>query len=399
MSPSPPRVLLTVDDYYASLAAVRALRDAGYEPWVAAGARGTYAERSRATAGTTIGPEPAEGAQRYVSFVAETAARIGAAVVLPCTERSLNALAGREEAFPPATVLAAPPPALLARATDKAELARLAGAAGLGAPTTVELGRDDLAARRSELSFPAVLKPAQSTIRVAAVTVDQPPAVRVDSFDELDALLGERPEGRWLVQPFLAGELIAVSGVAWRGELVCACHQVARRIHPPGCGASALAETVVRDEAVERGVAQILGRLGLSGIFELQLIRAAGAAHAIDFNPRVYGSIGLAIAAGLNLPAILVDLVLGREPRAGTYRPGVRLRVEERDVRALLADLRAGRLRAAVAGALPRPGTVHAIWSLRDPAPTLALVAKLRSRHSRRPAGRAAIVPRPTKSK
>jgi len=41
---------------------------------------------------------------------------------------------------------------------------------------------------------------------------------------------------------------------------------------------------------------------------------AIASAYVIDVNPRIYGAIGLAIAAGQNLPAIWTDLLLGRTP-------------------------------------------------------------------------------------
>ena len=57
------RVLVTGGDHTGSLAAVRALRAAGHEPWVGAVSGGGYAARSRAAAGVVAlpysGSEPA----------------------------------------------------------------------------------------------------------------------------------------------------------------------------------------------------------------------------------------------------------------------------------------------------------------------------------------------------
>jgi hypothetical protein len=155
------------------------------------------------------------------------------------------------------------------------------------------------------------------------------------------------------VQPFHAGRLLAVSGVAWQGELVCAVHQRALRIWPPDCGISAYAETVPRDDAREAAVAALLAGIGWSGVFQAQFLEADGSAYLIDLNPRVYGSLALAIAAGANLPAVWADLLLGRPPALLRLGPG------------------------GLPGLLPRRRTVHAVWSRRDPAPLLATVRKL----------------------
>ena len=63
----------------------------------------------------------------------------------------------------------------------------------------------------------------------------------------------------------------------------------------------------------------------------------------IDLNPRPYGSLALAIGSGLKLPAVWADLLLGREPRLGAYRVGVRCRAEIREGRALVLVRRRGR--------------------------------------------------------
>jgi predicted ATP-grasp superfamily ATP-dependent carboligase len=133
------------------------------------------------------------------------------------------------------------------------------------------------------------------------------------------------------------------------------------------------------------GVGRLLGELGWSGIFQVQFVRDPGGEHyLIDINPRVYGTLGLATAAGLNLPGIWTDLLLGKSPRVNGYRIGARFRHEERDVRALARMLVDGERRCALRGLVPRRGTAHAIFSLRDPMPMLTSVRKLLKRSAER---------------
>jgi hypothetical protein len=178
--------------------------------------------------------------------------------------------------------------------------------------------------------------------------------------------------GPVVVQPFVAGPMAAVSGVTWQGRLVAAAHQAYRRIWPPDCGVACAAETVAADEDLEARLPALLA--GYDGIFQLQFI----AGHVIDLNPRVYGSLPLAVAAGANLPAILCGLVAGSPVEPVRARPGVRYRWIEGDVRNLLATWRSGTHTAA--GVLkelrPRPGTAHSVVSLTDPWP-----AAVRARH------------------
>ena len=364
-----PRVLVAGDDYYASLAAVRGLRKGGYEPWFATYSSNTFAARSRATAGTFQLPRPSDaGDHAYVEALAEAARRCSADVVLPGNELAIKAVAGREHLFPAGTVVATNPRETVDRATDKTLLAELAAEAGIAVPT---LDPDNA-------SFPAVVKPAMTATTESTGTEVSKEAEIVHTHEQLRAALGD---GRnRLVQPYIEGQLVAVAGVAWHGELVCTAHQAARRIYPRPLGVSAYAETLARDPELDAKLASILRRLGWSGIFEFQLIRSAGAAYVIDLNPRPYGSLALAIGAGLNLPSIWVDLLLGREPRLGRYRAGVRYRAEVREGRALVAALTRGRLRETLAIIRPRPRTVHSIFSVRDPAPMLAVLERATGR-------------------
>lgn len=359
------RLLVVGDEYYATLAAVRGLRTAGYEPWLAATTDDSLAARSRSVAGVHRVPHPSRGAEAFVEAVRDAASSCGAAAVLPGTEPALAALADRDIGVP----TGAPSAERLARATDKEQLA----AAGLRVPPSVRVRAP--AAEAPDVTFPAIVKPARSTVEGEDGTIDLPPARRVASRDELAAALAELPRGEYLVQPHLAGELVAVAGVAWEGALLCLSQQVARRVQPPGAGASAYAESVPVDPVLRRGVERLVASLAWSGLFELQLLDG----HALDFNPRFYGSMQLAIAAGLNLPAIWADLLTGRAPRIGTYRAGIRYRAEARDVRLLARALSERDVRGAFAIARPRARTTHAVFSVRDPRPFGLLVRRLRS--------------------
>jgi predicted ATP-grasp superfamily ATP-dependent carboligase len=122
----------------------------------------------------------------------------------------------------------------------------------------------------------------------------------------------------------------------------------------------------------------------MTGIWEAQFVRDAHDAYLIDLNPRPYGSLGLAVAAGLNLPGIWADVVLGREPIVTDYRIGRRYRAEMRELGFLTEALAARDVRSVSAALLPRRRTTHAVLSLRDPAPTVFLLDRMAARLRRR---------------
>lgn len=361
------RVLVVADEYYASLAAVRALRAGGYEPWVAAATAGCLAASSRAVAGHVSVPRPSAGEEDFVAAVADAVARWGIDVVLPGTEPSLLALAGRP--LGRSVIVGAPPRHVVVRATAKETLAET----GLRTPGGTRFSAPTAAAPAVDL--PAVVKPARSTVEGDGATVDLPPAVRVEDERELERVVAALPPGEYLAQPYVAGGLGAIAGVAWHGELVCVGQQAAERIQPPLAGASAYARSVPVDPVLFAAAERFVAAVGWSGLWEIQFLGGPDPV-AIDFNPRFYGSLALAVASGLNLPSIWVDLLLGREPRVSTYRPGRGYRAEARDAKLLFQALRGRRLAEAAAIAVPRRRTTHAVFSWRDPAPALHLIRR-----------------------
>jgi predicted ATP-grasp superfamily ATP-dependent carboligase len=365
------RLLVTEDaPAYGVLAGLRALRSAGYDPWVAVAGRDAYSLRSRAGAGVVEVPDPAGDRAGYAAALVRAAVRLEVTAVLPGTDLGLVALAAARDAFPPGIALGTADPDTVRRATDKLALEGLAAEAGLATPPTIRATRAELESGLA-VALPAIVKAPRTRTPTDDGGFATSTARRATTRQELLDAMRTVPGDLALIQPALEGELMAISGVAWRGEIAAIAHQVARRIFPAGCGITAFAETVRPDPALEAGVGRLIGALGWSGIFQAQFIRSDGAGYLIDLNPRMYGSLGLAVAAGLNLPAIWADLLVGRSPRVGAYRIGVRFRSEERDLAALWAAALARDWPTVLDVLRPRRRTAHALASLRDPLPLL----------------------------
>jgi predicted ATP-grasp superfamily ATP-dependent carboligase len=217
----------------------------------------------------------------------------------------------------------------VAHLLDKRSLATAAVALGLATPPAREFNdRAELAAAAPDLDYPVVVKPAVS--RFSPFRADGPEGLHVDRL--VDCPL--------LVQPFIVDELRAFSGVIWAGRLVAASHQRYIRTWPTDCGGASMAESVPPDLDLEERVVELLS--GHEGLFMAQF---AGP-YLLDLNPRPYGSLPLAVAAGANLPALYCDLLLGCEPpvRPVRARPGVRYRWLEGDLRSIARRLRQGNM-------------------------------------------------------
>jgi predicted ATP-grasp superfamily ATP-dependent carboligase len=154
---------------------------------------------------------------------------------------------------------------------------------------------------------------------------------------------------------------------------------------PPYDGAAAFAETVVAPSALVERVEVLLAALGWRGIFELELLELGhGRFAAIDFNPRPFGWMALALRAGVNLPAVWLDSLRGLDPAGVVARPGIRYRWEEGDLRHFVWQLRHGRTWAAAAVLRPRRHVAHAYFERDDPAPLGTALVDLARRGARR---------------
>jgi hypothetical protein len=349
----------------SALAAIRALGMAGYRTAVTVSGPRSVAGASRFC--DRLVPVPTVDDAAYAESVAAELARHPYVAVLPASDAAIHALD-------------APGRDLL----DKAELAVRAAAVGLKAPPGRRFASgDELRAAAGELDYPCVVKP---LLRTGSRHL---PTRRFDSEEELRGRL--HPRGPLLVQPALCEEIHAIVGVAWRGRLVAAAHQVHERIWPADCGDACYAVTTAPEPELEAGLEALLA--DFDGVFQAEF---AGP-YLLDLNPRVYGSLALAVSAGANLPAVFCDLLRRIDVPPLRARPGVTYHWWEGDVRHLASQWRAGELGAAEAvRALDLPRLLHPSPAQRDPRPaiercryvTSVLGARLQ-RTARRPSGAA----------
>jgi predicted ATP-grasp superfamily ATP-dependent carboligase len=330
----------------SAVAAVRALGLAGFRPVVTVAGTPSAAAASRSCAGRL--PTPPPGTPGFREAVDRFLADHSGAAVIAASDAVLVALD-----LPGAPLV------------DKALLPKQAAIAGLSVPPTREFASSAaLLDAAGELEYPVVVKAVVKTVPTEI-------ARRVDGPGQLPAVVAPL-SGAIVVQPFATGTMRVVCGVLAGGRIVAAVHQRYLRIWPAECGTSSAAITTAPDLDLEERLPQLLD--GHEGVFQVQLVGD----EVIDVNPRVYGSLPLAVAAGANLPAIACWAERGRIDRVVVRgRPGVRYRWLEGDVRRLVHDVRAGALSPWAAGRalLPHRGTAHSVESLSDPGPGLVRLA------------------------
>jgi predicted ATP-grasp superfamily ATP-dependent carboligase len=359
------RILVTDGEQRAALAVVRSLGRAGFTPLVAETRRPSLAGVSRFAAARFGVPDPLETPDRFAQAVSELSRDLHVDLVLPVTDASVLAVLGIRDRLGRAVV---PFPSLAAfqRISDKQAVHLEASRLGLGVPAqcTVSDPASAAALDVGSLAFPLVVKPARSTAETGGRRIKLGVSYAGDGRALRDRLAALPVEAfPVLLQQRIVGPGVGIFGLLWDDRLVASFAHRRLREKPPAGGVSVYCESIAADPALVERSRALLERFGWRGVamVEYKLDAATGVPYVMEVNGRFWGSLALAVDAGVDFPRLLVELALGRAPApVRTYRVGVRNRWWWGDVDHLWARWR----RTADYLALPpgSPGRWRALW-------------------------------------
>jgi predicted ATP-grasp superfamily ATP-dependent carboligase len=366
-------VLVTDAGRGSAVAFIRSLGRRGWDVTAADVHRWSAGWRSRYTTHRLAYPDPVTDADAAVATILEATRRERIDLVVPITDEIGLPLAAARDRFDGITRLALPEPDALAVAHDKARTLELAARVGVPVPPTVAVETaDEAVSAAGDLGWPVVIKPRTSREHRDSGTVDAFTVTyaadevtlraRVDAFHGRTGVLLQR----W--QP---GEGHGVELLTHRGRLIAAFQHRRIREVPVTGGASSLRESVALDPLLLEHATRLLAELAWTGLAMVEFRLTSAGPELMEINGRVWGSLPLAVRAGMDFPGRLADLLLDGPPDASTppattYLVGVRARNLRLEV-AWIAAVATGRRRHPE---LPWPSRVHAAeaaLSLLDP--------------------------------
>jgi predicted ATP-grasp superfamily ATP-dependent carboligase len=368
------------------LAACRGLAAAGYRVSTVADKRCALGHWSRFSKEriTLVGAEA--DPEGYVERLSQVLRRGQYDLIMPGTELSLLPISARRDLIEPYVRLGLPPHELVLRALDKPLFCGQAAAVGLDPPRSATCSSDEEArAAAQELAFPLVVKPTRS-VRWAAGRIWHQKAQVVEDASFFEEAIAEVGVPLTLQEYVTGTTVVSCAAVRVDGQLLGLTFARYARTYPSQRGSAALATTITPPRRLTQQIEELLRLIGWCGIFELELLDLGENRFcAIDFNPRPFGWMALAVGSGANLPALWCDHVLRRRsvPPDGA-RVGISYRWEDGDIRNALAQLRRGRLRSAAAVLRPHRRVVHAHFRIDDPAPLVAQMISLAQKAGRR---------------
>lgn len=364
------RVLITDADNRSALAATRSLGARGHTVIVAGERHPALASVSKYASAFEACPNAAADPEGFVAAIVQIAARQRIDVLLPMTEITTLLLTEHQQQLPAGCSLPFASTETVALASNKAYVLNAARELGVPIPaTTIINSAAEVAALAGTLSYPTVLKPARSRARTEGGWISTAVTYAPDQATLLAKVQKMRPEEfPLLLQERIKGPGVGVFACYDRGEPIAWFTHRRIREKPPSGGVSVLRESAPLDPVAVGHAQKLLSHLGWRGVAMVEFKRddRDGSLRLMEINGRFWGSLQLAIDAGVDFPALLVDTAGATRPAPVTsYRIGVRSRWFWGDVDSLLTVL----LRSRASLNLPpdHPGRWQTLWRFLKP--------------------------------
>jgi predicted ATP-grasp superfamily ATP-dependent carboligase len=325
-------VLVTDGDQRSALAITRSLGRRGASVIVGEESDRCLAASSRYCSRRITYPSPYREPEAFDRFIARLVVREGLDVVMPVSDVTTYAIARNQDALRAHAGLAVPPFDAFERVTDKASLLHRAQKCGIPTPVThVVDGISGLRAVQEQVTFPAVVKPTRSRIPTSNGWLPARVHYVANEFElrrlyRETSYLASYPS---LIQERIVGRGMGVFVLCERGSVRTAFQHLRVRERPPSGGVSVLSESQAVDPALREQAARLLEPLGWHGVamLEYKENRRTGIPVLMEVNGRFWGSLQLAIDAGVDFPYLSCQLALGHGlDLPSSYRVGQRTR-------------------------------------------------------------------------
>ncbi len=261
-------------------------------------------------------PSSKDEPDKFISWFCDVVKSEKIDLAMPVTEITSQLLLHYRKKLPPELKLPFADLSLIMQLADKSKLMKLAERLGVRYPVTryynhyKELDFDLIN------KFPLVLKPAQSRIFLGDKWLDTEVKichVEIDLQNILDS------EEEFLNYPFMLQEFIPGNGAGvftiynQGASLAFFAHKRLRE-KPPSGGVSVLCESADLEPEMLAFSRKILDSVNWHGVAMVEFrVSEQGTPYLMEVNTRFWGSLQLAVDAGVDFPAMLYAISLGEE--------------------------------------------------------------------------------------
>ena len=279
----------------------------------------------------------------FLDWLRQINAEHGYSLIVPSTECSLLPLANLQEDDPLRERIQLASRGSILTALDKWSTLELARSCGV--PTPPSCLHDSQSGFSAPESFPVVLKATRSMIPLGDGLQQMQPFLAQNQSDWEQVLLSLLPVTPVIEQTFLTGHGVGIELLYRNGEMIWHfCHQ---RLHEGsgrgGLGSgSSYRRSVSTSPKLLADATALLNRLRWHGVAMVEfLVTSEGRYYLMEINPRLWGSLALAIDARMDFPWGLFLMATGQPvPPQPDYRVPYYTRALAQDTRWIFECLR-----------------------------------------------------------
>jgi predicted ATP-grasp superfamily ATP-dependent carboligase len=351
---APARILVTDGESRTALATVRALGARGYDVNVIAARPRSLAGASRHASHEHVLGDAATDLRGWAQGLERVVREHGIDLVIPISEISFGTIyaQGLNARLP----IACPAESAYIEAVDKHALLSRAASLGLASPRGFLVERPgSLRELPASFDYPVVVKARRSRFlrcerwESGVARIAHAPAELRAALDDPGMAAGA------LLQEFVEGHGESVCLLASEGRTLARFAHRRLREKPPTGGESVLRESIAPDPPLLAASERLLQAFRWSGVAMLEFRRTPdGRALLMEMNPRLWGSVQLAIDAGVDFPGLLVALYRGAKIPSVEAVVGVRTRWLLGDLDHLAISLRRRAVRRRIGVSVAR---------------------------------------------
>lgn len=279
----------------------------------------------------------------FVEWLRGLDADAGYRLVVPSTETSLTALMALDEDDPLRAKAVLPSTAALTVALDKDRTLSLAHRLDIAAPASrvVRTAED----KGTGTGYPLVLKPVRSKVTIDGALSTLAPAVVRDETARSTQLDRWLPHTPVIEQQYVSGRGVGIEVLYQCGALRWFFAHERLHEYPLTGGASTYRRAIEPPERMLDATTALLDALSWHGVAMVEFkLSPDGSFSLMEINPRLWGSLALAVDAGVDFPRGLWSVASENDPGSQPrYRVGHTTRHPGADAHWMWANLRADR--------------------------------------------------------
>ncbi|MGD9213098.1 MAG: ATP-grasp domain-containing protein [Desulfobacteraceae bacterium] len=232
--------------------------------------------------------------------------------LLPMTDASMNSVLQNSARFAEKVALLCETKDKYDKASNKINLMEFAQDIGVPVPVSqVFSNHDEITSQIDRIQYPVVLKPMASILQLENKFIKTTVRI-VENKEELKQVLKDNAA---FTQPFLAqekvhGQGMGIFALCHNGEPLAVFSHRRLREKPPWGGVSVLCESTSPDPDAEAYACKLLKALNWNGVamVEFKYDDKNKKHYLMEINARFWGSLQLAIDAGIDFPYLLYQI-------------------------------------------------------------------------------------------